>query len=336
MRLLQITACLVVLLAASVLLSGCGNRSSKIRVAFITNNPETFWDYAEAGCIKAAEDHDVDVEFKRPASGSAADQKQIIDALLTTGVKALAVSVIDPKTQSDYLKNKVAARIPLITQDNDAPDSGRKCYIGTNNYKAGKAVGELVKKALPEGGTIAIFVGQMEALNAQERRQGVLDALAGKKDASGEVFGKYKLFSSGSPHGVFTDGQDRGKAKSNADFVLNKHADTKDLCLVGLWAYNPPAIYAAVKTAKRAGKVKIVAFDEEQETLDGIEAGDIEGTVVQHPYQFGYQAVKMMAALARGEKTDIPANGIKEIPERVITRRNLAEFRKALVNERQK
>jgi ribose transport system substrate-binding protein len=325
----------VCLCLASVVLSGCTNRSTGVRVAFVTNNTETFWDYAEAGCQKAASDLGVEVEFRRPQGGTVADQKRIIDDLMNMGVKGVAVSVIDPDSQSDYLKT-VSKRVTLVTQDNDAPDSGRQCYIGTNNYKAGKAAGELVKKAMPEGGTIAIFVGQMEALNAQQRRQGVLDALADKKDASGEQYGKYRLFSSGAPHGAFTDGPDRGEAKARADFVLTKHPGAKDLCLIGLWAYNPPAIYSAVKTAGRAGEVKIVGFDEEQETLDGIEAGDIYGTIVQQPYKFGYEAVRVMAALAKGEQAGLPEDGILYIDHKVITRDNVQKFREELAELRKK
>ena len=105
-------------------------------------------------------------------------QKEIIDTVLSQGIKALAVSVIDPENQRDYL-NEIAEKVPLLTQDNDAPDTKRKCYIGTDNYLAGKAVGKLVKEAMPEGGILAIFVGDIKPLNARQRRQGVLDELAG-------------------------------------------------------------------------------------------------------------------------------------------------------------
>ena len=95
-------------------------------------------------------------------------QKEKIDQALNQGVKAMAISVIDPENQSRYLKS-VAGRTILLTQDNDAPDSGRLCYIGTDNYAAGRAAGALVRQAMPEGGTVVIFVGQVEPLNAQER-----------------------------------------------------------------------------------------------------------------------------------------------------------------------
>jgi ribose transport system substrate-binding protein len=291
--------CLLVVPFIVFALAGCNRGSGKPQVAFVTNNTEEFWTYAKAGCNKAEQEFgDIQVVFRRPPAPTATAQKEIIDALLNKGAKAVAVSVIDPNNQSEYLKT-VADQVPLLTQDNDAPDSGRKCYIGTDNYEAGKAVGRMVKEAMPDGGTIAIFVGMMEPLNAQQRRQGVLDELAGTKDASGSTFGKYKLFSSGSNHGAFTDNVDRKVCKDKADFVLQKNSGN-DLCLIGLWAYNPPAIYEAVKAANREGKVKIVAFDEMEETLDGIRDGHIHGTVVQQPFEFGYQSVKIMRELAKG------------------------------------
>ena len=73
--------------------------------------------------------------------------------------------------------------MPLIAVDNDAPNSKRLCYIGTSNYEAGRAVGTLVKEALPDGGTVALFVGLTGSLNAHQRCQGVLDELAGVKGA---------------------------------------------------------------------------------------------------------------------------------------------------------
>ena len=72
------------------------------------------------------------------------------------------MSVINPKDQSGYL-DEVANKVPLICQDNDAPQTKRLAYIGTDNYKAGRAAGRLVKEALGDaGGTVVIFVGSLE------------------------------------------------------------------------------------------------------------------------------------------------------------------------------
>jgi ribose transport system substrate-binding protein len=173
------------------------------KVAFVTNNPESFWSIAEVGCRKAEKEFGVEVLFRKPESGDPQKQDEILDNLVNQDIKALAVSVINPVGQRDHLK-EIIAKVPLLTQDNDAPDSGRLCYIGTNNYTAGREVGRLVKEALPEGGTLVVFVGQTEPLNARQRRQGMLDELAGssppadlnaiKPTPDGQDYGKYRLF----------------------------------------------------------------------------------------------------------------------------------------------
>jgi ribose transport system substrate-binding protein len=329
MKCLRVLGCLALALAVAGV-PACQRGPSRPRVAFVTNNPDPFWSIAEAGTKKAAAEENVEVLFRKPPSGEGAQQKEIIDTVLNQGVQAIAVSVIDPKNQHDYL-DEIAAKVPLITQDNDAPTTQRLCYIGTDNYEAGKAAGRLVKEALPGGGTVAIFVGQLEPLNARQRKQGVLDELAGKKDATGDTYGKYRLA------GVYTD-QPEGatKCKENAVDVITRLQGEKDVCMVGLWAYNPPAILSAVKDRGREGKIKIVGFDENPTTLEGIADGSIHGTVVQQPYLFGYEAVKLMARLARGDRSTLPADGLRYVPHRVITREGgkdrvpVATFRKEL------
>ena len=95
------------------------------------------------------------------------------------GLAGIAVSPLDPKNQTEIL-NKVAEKVKLICHDSDAPESNRLFYLGTNNYLGGRQVGKLIKEALPEGGQIMIFVGKMDVLNAQQRRQGLIDELMDK------------------------------------------------------------------------------------------------------------------------------------------------------------
>jgi ribose transport system substrate-binding protein len=97
-------------------------------------------------------------------------------------------------------------------------------------------------------------------------------------------------------------------------------------CLVGLWSYNGPAILEAVKDAGKIGKVKIVCFDEEDATLKGVKDGAIFATIVQQPYEFGYQSVKLMDKVLRGDSTAIPANKKVIVPTRSIIKENVAAF----------
>ncbi len=149
-----------------------------ITIAFVSNNAEDFWTFAEAGAKVAARDEKVNLIFRKPLKGNVQEQNDIIEDLVGK-VKGIAVSVNEPDSQKEFL-DKIAAQVPLITVDNDAPGTKRICYLGTDNIKAGREVGKLVKETLPEGGSIAIFVGKSEPVNAKERTKGVLDELAGK------------------------------------------------------------------------------------------------------------------------------------------------------------
>ena len=320
MKTLHIAAIAAVGLAVG-LLAGCQG-SGKPKVAFVSNNPDPFWAIARAGAEKAAAEAGVDLVFRMPDPGDAATQKEVVDTVLNQGVKAIAVSVTDPKDQTPYFKNDVVSRVPLLTQDNDAPDSGRTCYIGSDNYEAGRAAGRFVKEAMPGGGAIAIFVGNLSALNAQLRRQGVLDELAGQKDAKGEEvtangnpflkYGDYRLFNIPVDAPAFLDMPEKEtKCLANAQDCLSKLQGEKEVCLIGLWAYEPPQLLTALEKKGDIASVKIVAFDENPSTLNGVADGRIYATIVQNPYQFGFKAVKIMAALARGEDKAKAIDGVK-------------------------
>jgi ribose transport system substrate-binding protein len=129
----------------------------KTRVAYVTNGIASFWTIAEVGCNAAAKDLDVECLVRMP--DGAADQKRMLEELISDQVAGVAVSPIDPGNQTGIL-NQVAEATNLITQDSDAPDSNRLAYIGMNNYDAGRMCGKLVKEAMPEGGEVMIFVGR--------------------------------------------------------------------------------------------------------------------------------------------------------------------------------
>jgi len=286
--------------------SGAG---SSTKIAFVTNCVADFWKIAEAGTQKADGELDnVTVEFKMPAQGTPEEQKAIVDGLLADGVKAIAISPKDPANQTTYL-NEVADKAILITQDSDAPDSKRTVYIGTDNVSAGKQAGELVKESLPAGGKIVLFVGTTDQANAKERIQGVKDALKGSNITVVDTR---------------TDNFDQAKAKTNVTEILSANPDI--VGMVGLFAYNAPAIVSALKDAGKLGKIKIVAFDEQDETLQAIKDGHVAGTVVQQPYEFGYQSVKMMSELLKGAKPEIPANKQIIVPTKVIKQSDVDTF----------
>ena len=310
---MRIALCAMIALAAIAGVScskgGESGGAKTLRLAFVTNNASDFWTIARKGTEKAdAELANVEVEFKINPDGTAAEQQRVVDDLLAKGVAGMAISPVDPKNQTQMI-NRAASQALVVTQDSDAVESNRTCYIGTDNEAAGRQAGELVKKALPQGGTIMVFVGMLDAQNAQERYRGLQKALEGSN---------VKILD------VRTDNTERVRAKSNAADTLVKYPDVAGM--VGLWSYNGPSILSAVRDAGKIGKVKIIAFDEEDDTLAGVKEGAIEATVVQQPYEFGYQSIHLMAKILGGDKSGVPGTKQIFVPTLEINKQNVEEF----------
>lgn len=330
--------CAVALVLVSGLMLGCsekndgatgnstgGSGEKRPKVAYVTNGIASFWVIAEKGAMDAGKEFNAEVSVQMPPNG-AEDQKRMCQDLLAKGIEGIAISPIDPENQADLLA-EISQHTNLLTTDADAPDSDRLAYVGMDNYTAGRVCGELVKEALPDGGKIMIFVGRLGQLNARLRRQGLIDELLDRDPdpnryddpSAGEIKGdKFTILD------TRTDGFDFGKAKAQAQDAIAKYDDLAGM--VGLFAYNPPLMLDAVREAGKLDQIKIVAFDEDERALQGIKDGEIFGTVVQDPYKYGYESVRVLAALARGEKDVIPEGGFPYIPYRVIRQDNVDEF----------
>lgn len=283
------------------------------KLAFVTNNASDFWIIARKGTEKAVREiPGIEVEFRIPADGTAAEQQRQVDDLLAKGIHGIAISPVDPANQTPML-NRAAEQALVVTQDSDAPSSNRVCYIGTDNVAAGRQAGELLKEALPQGGKIMVFVGVLDAANAQQRYQGLKEALAGSNISIIDVR---------------TDNTDRVRAKSNAADTLVNNPDIAGM--VGLWSYNGPSILSAVKEANKVDKVKIIAFDEEDETLAGVRDGSIFATVVQQPFEFGFRSMELMAKYLNGDKSVVPATKQIFVPTKAIKKADVDAFQKEL------
>lgn len=310
---------------ASPATAGAPPAKEAANYAFITNGVADFWTLAAAGANKAGEDLGVGVEVITPESLTA--QTRRIEDLLTRGTNGIAISPINSANQADVL-NKAAAQTNLITQDSDAPESNRLAYIGMGNYEAGLLCGQTLRKAMPEGGKVMIFVGRADQDNAVHRRRGFIDALLERKpdpnrnDPPGDEVksddGKFIVV------GTMTDQFDRAKAKANVEDAVTAHPDIAGM--VGLFGYNPPCIIEGLDRTNKLGKVKVVGFDEDFATLQAVKDGNLVATIVQNPYQYGYKSIEMLNELHKGNKSVIPESKFVDIPARVIDQSNVDPF----------
>lgn len=283
-------------------------------VAFITNSTSDFWKVARKGCEKAdAELPDVTVAFKTTNTGTIEEQNGLIrQALDRDEADAIAISPVDPGGQKKII-NDATKRAFVMTQDSDAPDTDRALYLGADNRAAGRQAGELIKQALPQGGKIMVFVGKREVQNARDRFEGLKESLQGSKVVIIDLM---------------TDDADPSNARQNAYETLKNYPDIAGM--IGLWSYNGPMIVQALRPAGKLGTIKIVCFDDDQETLAAIKEGTIFGTVAQQPYEYGYQTVKTAAQILKGDRSAIPGNKMIFVPTVVIQRNNVDDYRKKL------
>ncbi|MCI0680744.1 MAG: sugar-binding protein [Gemmataceae bacterium] len=296
----------------------------KPHVAYVTNGIADFWRIAERGAEDGAAKFGVELDVRMPPKG-VVDQKRMIEDLLARNVDGIAVSPINAENQTPFLKD-VGKKTRLITHDSDAPYCERICYVGMDNYEAGRMCGQLVKKALPDGGSVIIFVGRLGQDNARLRRQGVIDELLGRGndssryDEPGHVLkgDKYEIVD------TRTDDFDFAKAKALAQDAIVRYP--KLGCMVGLFEYNPPIMLDALASAGKLKAIKVVGFDENDKTLQSIKDGDAEGTIVQNPYKYGFESVRVLHALCQGDRSVVPASGFINIPARSITKANVDEF----------
>ncbi len=253
----------------------------------VTNGISPFWTAMSKGLYQGDIDLKVNGDWQAPDPDTNAAQVKVIQDTLAAKSDGIAVSVIEADALVSTINDAIKQGVPVITFDSDSEKSKRLCYLGTNNFEAGRAAGLAALKLYPNGGKLVAFVGNMSAQNARDRFNGFKEALKGTK-----------LEFIREP---YEDNKDTSIARKNVEDAITKYG-TQVTGLVGLYSYNGPAIIHAVQAAGVRDKTKIICFDGEPETLASLGKGDVDVTVVQKPYEFGRLSI-MLLNLLHKDKT---------------------------------
>jgi len=309
--------------------------SLRPRLALIVGGSDDFWKQVIVGAKVATKEYDAELEVIEP-DGTGAGQTEALVKIHPQDYDGLAISPLAPNSQT-LIISKLATQMKVVTYDNDATNSLRHLYVGTNNVLAGQMAADLVARALPKGGQIALFVGDNERQNARDRRQAMINALRSQayRGPSLESEEADKL-AEPIEAGTFTivatylDQSDPQQALENAKQALQDNPNIAGM--VALYGYNGPACLAALRDADKLEVVKLIAFDNHEATLAGVADGLIEGTVVQDPYRYGYESVDSLCKLCRGKPASIPVPGAGSIALAcaVVDQENLAQYRENL------
>jgi ribose transport system substrate-binding protein len=320
---------LIIAVLCGLLLWTSGVLRGKPEVVIVTSGEGPYWDPVIKGAEEAATESNVKLKVMRCKSNREVQFKAIQDAL-NTNPAGIAVSPLDPAFQNTVLA-QVAANTTLVTFDSDSPVSRRLCFVGTDNYGAGRLLGEAVKQAVPDGGEVIICMGVPNKDNTLRRRQGVIDELLGRPvDAlhAADPFDKPLQGEKYTISATLLDDGDRDKAHALATDALKSHPNTK--CYIGLVSYSAPTVVEVMKQAGGSNTAKVLGFDVDERTLKGIEDGSIQATVMQDQYGLGYHAVRILAAEALGNRGELPAYQEHVLPCRIITKENVQQARGAV------
>ncbi|MFS8572099.1 MAG: sugar-binding protein [Clostridia bacterium] len=309
------------LLLLSLLAAGTAALAQAQVVALVPKSLDNpFFSDVEKGAVAAARELGVELQFVGPPTHDIAGQIAIIEALIESGVDALAVSPTDAASISPLIRRALNAGIPVITFDSDAlPGTGRIAFVGTNNYAGGVAAGEAFVRALSRG-KYSILTGGLGAANLNARIDGFRDVLAKFPGAYEEI-----------PGSPFPSDDDIQRAVQIVEDLITAHPDLDAIYMAGGWAQFAPEAYTQalghrvndVKTETRDGSLVIVSFDVLEPQVQLIRNGLTTANVSQRPYEIGYQTVHVLYRLANGETLEQEFYDTGVV---VVTETNLDEF----------
>ena len=291
---------------------------SRPQLLFITGGSDPYWQMAVNGAKAAAKQLDADLEVLIPEQEEGvADQTKLLLDIDSDTVDGVAISPLNAETQTRTI-NALARKVNVVTFDSDAPLSERQCYVGTSNLRAGEIAGQLISEALPEGGKVIVLYANNVKSNMIERAEGFESFLKSDEGANIEVVA------------TLTDEGHRDKCKQALTEALQEQLEAAGI--VGMNAYHGSIILDVLSDQDQLTKIQVVAFDEEDRTLDGVAGGQIHGTVVQDPYMYGYEAIKKLTELHKGSDEVVPITGygVFNVPCSAIRKDDVAAFREKL------
>jgi ribose transport system substrate-binding protein len=260
-------------------------------VLVTANTKVAYWQTAQQGLTHAASELKVKSELVGPDTYDPKDEHAQFQRAIAEKPSGIMVSVADPQALSGDIEQAIAAGIPVITVDSDAPGSKRLFFLGTDNYNAGVLGGELTSKLLNGKGTVVIFTmpNQNNLADRQHGYQSAFEEHPGIKVAQ-----------------VIDIKGDPTVAFDNAKRIIDDKEKVD--AFVCLEAIACPEVGEVVNRENMSGKVIIVAMDTDSRTLSWIQKGVISATIAQKPYTMAYVGLKMLDDIHHHPPASLGAN----------------------------
>jgi len=312
----QIVIILMVMLSVSLVFAGGqqeggdSEKKDQLRIAFVSplvGHP--YWVTVAEGVENASEELGISSRESGPVGDVNIDtQIRDIETAIASKVDGILTMALNPEAFTPVINRAVAAGIPVVLIDTDAPNSNRNVYAGTSNWDAGFAAGEAMVKATSGNAKIGIITGAIDADNLNQRIDGFKKAIS---SATGMAV--VDIQDSNSNMLIQTE-----KAQS----MLQANPDLD--AFFGTDATSAIAIAKIVEEKGLAGKVKIVGFDDLDETIDYIKSGTVYATTVQRNYMMGYMGIEILNDIING---NAPAESVIDTGVTIVTTANVTSYK---------
>jgi ribose transport system substrate-binding protein len=285
-------ALLAFLVVSVVALAACGSAApagrKKLTIAWVTKslgNP--VFDLGRSGALQKAKELtaagavDVEVLLVGPVAADAIEQTRMMDDLVARGVDGIAVSCNDPTACIAPIDRAIAAGIPVMTWDSDAPQSQRFTFLSIDNYVAGQTAADLLAKAIGARGKVALLTGVPGALNLDQRVRGFKDRLANYPDMQVVA--------------TVASNEDINLGVQGVEETMQAHPDLRGWFFVGLWPLVADrGAMPLWEQAARQRDLKSVAFDTLPVELSLLRDGYLSALIGQKYWGWGYDSVQIL------------------------------------------
>lgn len=262
------------------------------------------FNYANQGAQRqAAELGDVEVIYRGPDSADVLKQKEMLESFISQKVDGIAISVLNAEALTPTIDKAVAAGIPVVTWDSDAPASKRFAFYGVDDFKSGQEMGRQAVELLGGKGTVA-FLTSVGAYNLGRRLDGVKDILAAHPGI--KVVETYDCR------------EDSVRASELIASGTNRYPDLGAWISVGGWP-----VFTQNALAPVPATTKVISFDTNPPAPDLIKAGKVQVLIGQKYFGWGSETVKLLRDYIKGTK---PATTIIDSGVDVVTAKNVDEY----------
>jgi ribose transport system substrate-binding protein len=280
-------------------------QQTKLKIAVIPKGGTgQFWKLVHSGANEAAKElGNCDILWKSPVTeNDKLQQIQIVEDGIKERVSAIALSPQDYSELASPVSKAIKNNIPVIIFDSalkGKPGEDFVSFVGTDNNKGGNLAGEYLAKLLGDKGKVALLRYKAGHASTTAREEGFIKAIASHNDIQ-------LLTSDHYAGGIVLNAW----AASMAMIDTLKQAD-------GIFCPNEPStigMLMALREAKLAGKIRFVGFDTSEQLVEALRKKEIDGLMVQDPFQMGYLSIKTLAEYIRGKKVAPNINtGVKLI-----------------------